>query len=72
MRSYETDYAGWAEDQSAAIRVRRWSDLDEVALADEVGNLVRAVAKATTDEQRLRIRKILENRPTHMHWAFES
>jgi predicted nucleic acid-binding Zn-ribbon protein len=92
MRSYETDYAGWAEDQAAAIRERRWSDVDEVALADEVGDLARKERRAlrnrlvillahllkqryqaekasrswqaTVDEQRLRIREILEESPS--------
>jgi hypothetical protein len=92
MRNYETDYAGWAEDQAAAIRERRWADLDELALADEVGDLARKERRAlrnrlaillahllkqryrpekasrswqaTIDEQRLRIREILEESPS--------
>ena len=39
MRSYETDFAGWAEDTARAICDGRWSEIDRVALADEVASL---------------------------------
>lgn len=39
MRAYETDYAGWAEDTALAIEQGRWSDIDRVALVDEVASL---------------------------------
>ena len=38
MRSYETDYAGWAEDTARAIQEGRWGEIDRAALADEVGS----------------------------------
>ncbi len=46
MRSYETDYAGWAEDTAHAIEEGRWSEIDRVALADEVGDLARQERRA--------------------------
>ena len=39
MRSYQADYAGWAEDTAKAIADGRWSDIDRAALIDEVESL---------------------------------
>jgi Domain of unknown function DUF29 len=39
MRTYEQDYAGWAEDTAHAIAEGRWDDIDRNALADEVLDL---------------------------------
>ncbi len=46
MRSYETDYAGWAEDTARAINEGRWLEIDRIALADEVGDLARKERRA--------------------------
>jgi hypothetical protein len=43
MRSYQTDYVGWAEDTARAICEGRWSDIDRAALADEVADLGKQV-----------------------------
>ena len=39
MRTYDADFAGWAEDTARAICEGRWSDIDRTALADEVESL---------------------------------
>ncbi len=39
MRGYEQDYAGWVEDTARAIEEGRFSEIDRVALADEVRDL---------------------------------
>ena len=39
MRAYEQDYAGWIEDTARAIEEGRLSEIDRVALADEVRDL---------------------------------
>ncbi len=39
MRTYQEDYAGWAEDPAKAIEEARWNDIDREALADEVESL---------------------------------
>ncbi|MDQ2775644.1 MAG: DUF29 domain-containing protein [Acidobacteriota bacterium] len=36
MRTYEQDYAGWAQDTAKAIEEGRWAEIDRAALADEV------------------------------------
>ncbi len=46
MRTYESDFAGWAEDTARAILDGRWSDVDRVALADEVADLARQERRA--------------------------
>jgi hypothetical protein len=42
MRSYEADYAGWAEDMAHAICDGRWSEIDRQHLAEEVAALAGA------------------------------
>ncbi len=39
LRSYEADFAGWADDTAQAILEGRWSEIDRAALADEVADL---------------------------------
>jgi len=39
MRAYEKDYAGWVEDTALAIEEGRFTEIDRVALADEVKGL---------------------------------
>jgi len=39
MRSYETDYAGWAEDTARAICEGRLQDIDRETVADEVASV---------------------------------
>jgi hypothetical protein len=41
MRAYEQDYAGWVEDTARAIEEGRFSEIDRVALADEVRDLAK-------------------------------
>ena len=41
MRSYEIDFAGWAQDTALAICDGRWSEIDRAALADEVESLAK-------------------------------
>lgn len=42
---YERDFARWAEDQEAAVREHRWSDLDVENLCDEIGELSRSARR---------------------------
>ncbi len=44
MRSYGHDYAGWVEDTARAIEEGRFSEIDRVALADEVRDLGKSEA----------------------------
>ena len=46
MRSYDNDFAGWAEDTARAICDGRWSDIDRRHLADEVADLARRERRA--------------------------
>jgi hypothetical protein len=46
MRSYESDFAGWAEDTARAICDGRWSEIDREHLADEVADLARRERRA--------------------------
>ena len=39
MRTYEQDYAGWAEDTASAIEAGKFDEIDLLALADEVRDL---------------------------------
>jgi hypothetical protein len=39
IRTYEHDYAGWAEDTAKAIAEGRFHEIDLAALADEVASL---------------------------------
>ncbi len=39
MRTYQQDYAGWAEDTAKAIEEGRWDEIDRDALAEEVESL---------------------------------
>ncbi len=46
MRTYEQDYAGWAEDTAKAIEEGRWSEIDRAALTDEVLDLGKSDRRA--------------------------
>jgi len=39
MRTYETDFAGWAEDTARAVHEGRFEEIDRTALADELEGL---------------------------------
>ena len=39
MRTYTEDYAGWAEDTAQALEAGDFSEIDRLALADEVRSL---------------------------------
>ena len=39
LRAYREDYAGWVEDTARAIEDGRFSEIDRIALADEVRDL---------------------------------
>jgi hypothetical protein len=39
MRTYQQDYAGWAEDTAKAIEEGRWDEIDRGALVEEVESL---------------------------------
>jgi len=53
MRSYETDYYGWAEDTARAICNGEWSAINRAALADEVDDLKKRIESQI--ESRLRV-----------------
>src|SRR5260370_6094416 len=42
---YEDDFARWAEEQEAAVRENRWTDLDVDNLCDEIGELSRSARR---------------------------
>jgi hypothetical protein len=41
MRTYQTDFAGWAEDTANALAEQRFDDIDFTALIDEVRSMGR-------------------------------
>ena len=61
MRAYEQDYAGWVEDTARAIEEGRFSEIDRVALADEVRDLANA---GRLEEARMVCHRGLLGRPT--------
>ena len=46
MRTYEVDFAGWAQDTARAICDGRWLEIDRAALADEASLRMAAAPKA--------------------------
>jgi hypothetical protein len=44
IREYELDFAGWAEDMARAIQECRWSEIDRVAVSDEILGLSKSDA----------------------------
>jgi hypothetical protein len=62
MRSYQSDYAGWAEDTAQAICRGRWSDIDRAALADEVLDLAKKERRAIRSRLELLLLHLLKKR----------
>jgi len=62
MRSYEVDYAGWAEDTAQAICQGRWSEIDRAALADEVLGLAKKERRAIRSQFEVLLVHLLKKR----------
>lgn len=62
MRTYEEDFAGWAEDTALAIEEGRWSDIDRAALADEVGDLARSERRKIISRCEMLLTHLLKQR----------
>ncbi len=62
MRSYEMDYAGWAEDTARAICEGRWHDIDRATLADEVLDLKKRVEHQVESRMRVLLIHLLKAR----------
>src|SRR6185312_534567 len=62
MRSYEVDYAGWAEDTAQAICQGRWSEIDRTALADEVLDLAKKERRAIRSQFEVLLVHLLKKR----------
>jgi hypothetical protein len=60
MRTYEADFAGWAEDTAKAIEDGRFDEIDRTALADEVGSLGRSAKRQLTSALRLLLTHMLK------------
>jgi len=60
MRAYEQDYAGWVEDTARAIEEGRFSEIDRVALADEVRDLGKSERARTESALRVLLIHLLK------------
>lgn len=60
MRSYQNDYAGWAEDTAQAIAEGRWDEIDRASLADEVTDLGRTAKRQLTSSFRVLLTHLLK------------
>lgn len=54
---YDADYLAWLEQQAAALRTRRWSDVDVGNLAEEIDDL----GKSQRRELRSRLKVLLQH-----------
>ena len=65
MPTYDTDFYNWAQQQAAALRARRFDDLDIALLADEVEDLAKSQQRA--------IKSQLERLLLHLlKWCYQS
>jgi len=62
MRAYEQDYAGWVEDTARAIEEGRFSEIDRVALADEVRDLGKSERRELESALRVLLLHLLKHR----------
>ena len=62
MRAYEQDYAGWVEDTARAIEEGRFSEIDRVALADEVRDLGKSERRELESALRVLLLHLLKQR----------
>ena len=60
MRAYEQDYTGWVEDTARAIEEGRFSEIDRVALADEVRDLGKSERRAIESALRVLLIHLLK------------
>ena len=60
MRSYETDYYGWAEDTARAICNGDFTEIDRAALADEVAALGRQERQRMTSRLTVLLHHLLK------------
>jgi hypothetical protein len=52
MHTYETDFAGWADEQSQALAEHRFGELDLTNLAEEIASLSRSDRRALRSQIR--------------------
>jgi len=60
MHTYETDFAGWADEQSRALAENRIGELDLTNLAEEIASLSRSDRRALRSQIRRLIMHLLK------------
>jgi Domain of unknown function DUF29 len=58
--NYEEDFAAWLDHQVAALRERRFTDLDLDNLIEEVGSIRRAEARSVEHHARVVVAQLLQ------------
>lgn len=62
MRGYAEDYAGWIEDTAQAIESGQFSEIDRIALADEVRDLGKRERRQITGALRVLLLHLLKTK----------
>jgi Domain of unknown function DUF29 len=57
---YETDFHAWSQTQAKAIVEQRWSDVDAVNVADEIGSLGRELEREIADRLEILLSYLLK------------